>query len=104
MRTWGQSQDSTSVYKVTFLFCSTNRDVRKVHKPGTKQPWAINPSFNSAKQMMLSPVFQFQLGIFGRKTCFTVESSRNRLVDTEDKLVVTSEDRERGRGKTGEGD
>ena len=51
-----------------------NRVVRKVHSPGTKQPWAINPSFSSAKQRILSPALQSQLGIFDRKTCFMVET------------------------------
>lgn len=81
VRIWGgENQDSTAIYKITFLFCSTNRDVRKVHKPGTRQPWAMNPSFNSAKQMMLSPAVQLQLGIFGRKTCFRVEQRQFKEV------------------------
>jgi len=49
-----------------------NKLVRRVDKPGTRQLCAMNPNFSSAKQMMLSPIFQSQLGMFGRYTCFRV--------------------------------
>lgn len=37
-----------------------------VEKPGAKQLWAINPSFNSAKHITSSPLRQSQLGIFSK--------------------------------------
>lgn len=40
-----------------------------VEKPGARHDCAMNPSFNSAKQITSSPCFQFHEGIFSRYAC-----------------------------------